>query len=181
MPHERIHPDVRVRHISQNQSSRSAGGIHLMVAHDTEGANIKGVRDLIQLGDIFFPSAFQASCAVGVDAEGMSGRYVPDARKAWHCAGFNSMSLGVEQIGKASQLDWPDLQVDEAARWMAIWHHKYGIPIVHGKVEGHEIIRPGIVRHSELGAWGGNHGDPGSNYDLDLLIHRTHHFAELQA
>jgi NAD kinase len=44
------------------------------------------------------------SAHVCTDGDGNSARYVPDAAKAWHCAGFNSQSLGVEQIGAQCDL-----------------------------------------------------------------------------
>jgi N-acetylmuramoyl-L-alanine amidase len=180
-PH-RAFPLVTVRHRSACQSPRAPGSrLQLITIHDTEGANIRGVADLRGLGDLFAPIAFQASAHVGTDADGMSGRFVEDALKAWHCAYYNSVSLGIEQIGFATLRHWPARQYDETARWCAYWSRVHGIPLQRGAVspDGH-VLRHGLVRHSDLGSLGGGHHDPGAGYDLGHLIDRARHYRQLQ-
>lgn len=169
---ERLKPKVRVRRISPNRSARSLSQVKLIVVHSTEGGNVPGLGDLVGLGGWFANRGAQVSSHVATDAEGNSARYVADRDKAWHCGGFNSVSLGIEQVGRAAQLSWPVEQEKETARWIAYWSKLHGIPIQKGAVRGGSVVKSGIVRHSDLGAAGGNHHDPGRGYDLhDVLEH----------
>lgn len=169
---DRVHPLVVVRMNVACQSDRSTP-IDGIVLHDTEGANIPGITDLQGLGAYFDRIQTQASAHVGVDAEGQSARYVPDQRKAWHVAAFNSRKLGVEQIGFASQKNWPIGQLRETARWCAHWCLAYDLPIVHD-------VDRGICMHSDLGAAGGGHHDPGESYPLDHVLALTQHYYDLR-
>lgn len=163
-------PQPEVTHLVRNQSSRNGATIRLIVLHDTEGANLPGIRDLQGLGDYFDRAAVQASSHACNDAEGNDARYVPDSRKAWHCAGYNSVSLGLEQIGFASQTIWPDAQLRNAAEWVAYWSKLHRIPIQRGRVANGQVVKPGVVMHSELGVIGGGHHDPGPAYPVDRVI-----------
>jgi N-acetyl-anhydromuramyl-L-alanine amidase AmpD len=170
---ERLHPDIVLNRSVVNQSSRDGAKPRLIVIHSTEGSNVKGIGDLVGLGNWFNDPAADASSHVGVDAEGQSARYVDDERKAWTCAGFNAYSLNIEMIGRASQGRWEDAEVREAARWCAKWSLKFDIPAQHGDVAGSRIVTAGIIRHSELGAYGGGHHDPGSGFPFLELINLT--------
>ena len=164
-PYERVKMNVI------NQSHR-AGHPCLIVLHSTEGHNRTGVGDLVALGNYFDNPRVQASSHVGVDAEGYSAKYVDDGKKAWTCAGFNSLSLNIEQIGFSSQKFWPDAQERKTAKYLAYWTWKYSIPLRKGKVNptNGAIYRSGILRHSDLGEYGGNHNDPGPNYNLARVL-----------
>lgn len=163
-------PRPEVRRYSRNQSSRNGSRILLIVLHDTEGANLPGIRDLEGLGNYFDTGAAQASSHAANDGEGNDARFVPDSRKAWHCAGYNSVSVGLEQIGFASQEQWPDKQVRNAAEWVAYWSRLHRIPIQRGRVSNGQVVKPGVVLHSELGAIGGGHHDPGPAYPVDRVV-----------
>lgn len=160
----RIHPKVVVRQISPNQSARS-GDISLIVIHSTESHDYPGVTDLRGVAGWFSNPASHVSSHVIVDKNGVSARCVPDDRKAWTCAHFNSVSLNVEMIGFASfgrakwRRRWRELR--ETARWLARWSKKYNVPLRRGRVSGPNVTRSGVVTHSELGTYGGNHSDPG--------------------
>jgi hypothetical protein len=107
--------DDLVRHV-RNCSSRHGAFPRLIVLHSTEGANLKGIVDLKGLGDWFDNPAAQASSHVATDAEGNSARFVDDSVKAWSCEFYNSMSLNIEQVGRAAQTSWPDAQIQETAQ-----------------------------------------------------------------
>ena len=145
--------------------SKRSGGVKpsIVVLHSTESHNAPGCADLVAVGKWFQNPAAQVSSHVCTDGEGHSARYVPDEPKAWHCAGANSISLGVEQIGQAAQTSWPTAQLKETAKWIAFWSRKYGIPIQSSTVHG-------VCRHSDLGAAGGGHHDPGPAYPLDRVL-----------
>lgn len=158
-----------VRSVS-NQSSRNGVKVTLIVLHDTEGGNLPGIADLKGLGDWFNNPAAQASAHVGVDADGNSAQFVPDTNKAWHVAAYNSKSLGVEQVGFATQKAWPDAQLKKTAQYVAYWSKKYRIPLVHNTENG-------VCMHSDLGVAGGGHHDPGPAYPMDKVLNLARDFA----
>lgn len=173
-PHERVKIDVR------NQSSRHGARPSLIVIHSTEGQDIPGtVRDLQSLGGWFDNPASQASSHVGVDGDGYSARYVIDGQKAWTCAFFNPVSLNIECIGRAAQPAalWETEQYRKVAMYVAFWSVEYGIPIRKGAVtRDGRVSRSGVIRHSDLGRLGGDHHDPGRNFDLARVNDMARHF-----
>jgi|SRR5436190_3070641 len=175
---QRYSPHVQVRMLSPNKSSR--GGAHptLIVIHATVSHNLRGLGDLKAIGKFFSEPSAEASSHVCTDNEGHSARYVLDGDKAWHCAGFNRMSLGIEQILPATGAELSEDLYRETARWVARWSKKYGIPIHHGDVSGTRVTKAGVIRHSELGQYGGGHSDPGPyhfNHMLNLArFYRSH-------
>jgi len=56
---------------------------------------------------------------------------------------------------------------------------KFGIPIHKAKVDEGRVARAGVIRHSELGALGGAHSDPGSHYPLSDVLDFARHYREL--
>lgn len=169
----RLHPDIVLTKLSPNYSSRDGARIKLIVLHSTESKNYKGTNDLAGVASWFANRASEVSSHVVVDDDGTSARIVPDALKAWHCAAFNAPSLGIEQIGFASQGNWSNAELDETARWLAHWSRKYGIPLRRGRVIGSTVVRRGVVTHKQLGLAGGGHVDPGSNYPVKHVIRRA--------
>lgn len=163
----RTYPNVVVRKNVRNQSSRNGVRPSIIVVHTTESQEaLHSKRDLESIGSWFDNGAAQASSHVCTDGDGNSARYVDDDKKAWHVAAFNSMSLGIEQIGRASYLHWNSAQLKETARWVAYWSKKHGIPI-RGSRKGR---RSGVARHSDLGLAGGGHSDPGKSYPLAVVF-----------
>lgn len=170
-PYERVVQNVR------NQSSRNNTKVRLIVLHDTESHDALGLRDLEAIGTWFDNPASQASAHVCVDGEGYSAQYVRDGAKAWHCKDFNSVSLGIEQIGFATftQAMWnrnDRAQLLKVAKYIAYFSNEYAIPIQRGtvsKVTG-LVTRPGVMTHAELGLLGGGHHDPGENYPLSAVL-----------
>lgn len=166
----RVQPHVNVTHWSPNRSSRGAAHPTLIVIHATVGHNRPGVIDLQSLGDWFGQSSSEVSSQVGVDNEGHSARFVRDADKAWHCAAYNRVSLGIEQVLPGDGTEVTRDMLRETARWCARWSQMYGIPLRKGAVSNTGVVlRAGVIRHSELGALGGNHRDPGP-YDMHGML-----------
>lgn len=163
----RYKPDVDYRFFVQNKSSRHGAKPKLIVVHSTQGQNLPGITDLRSLGSWFNNPNSDASSNVGVDNEGNSARYVRDTDKAWTQAYYNPWSLSIECVGVANVTDWSELLYKEVARWIAFWADKHSIRPYKASVtkDGH-ITREGVIRHSELGNLGGNHHDPGSEFDL---------------
>jgi hypothetical protein len=168
----RIHPHVAVLRHSPNRSSRNGVRPRLIVLHSTEGHNQPGsTADLAGLAAFFANPAAQVSSHVATDSDGKSAVFVRAQDKAWHCAGYNSLALGIEQIGFAAQFTWASAELKESARWVAKWSKDWGIPITRGAVSGGGVARAGVVTHKDLGVIGGGHVDPGSGYDVDRVLH----------
>lgn len=176
MGKERLKPNVVVHRTSPNQSSRGGVSPQLIVIHDTESYNRTGPSDLAAIGALFASSSREASSHVCTDADGNSARFVEDGRKAWHCVYYNSVSLGIEQIGLASQTQWPDKQIKETARWVAEWSIKHNIPIRKGRTVAGRVVLSGVVTHRSLGTAGGGHWDPGYHYPMKKMLRLARHY-----
>lgn len=179
----RARPHVNVVRWSPNISSR--GGAHptLTVIHVTAGHNRPGVIDLQGLGQWFAVGSQAAgtpvSCHVATDNEGHSARYVRDAMKAWQVAAFNRLALGIEQIAPGDGTELTLAMYEETARWVARWNKLHGIPIHKGRVTSSGlVIRAGVIRHSELGALGGGHSDPGP-YDMHRMLWHARRYRKM--
>lgn len=170
----RIEPHVVIRKDVRNQSSRGGAPIRLFVVHSTAGANIPhSARDLAGVVAWFDNPKSQASSNVIVDSDGQSARCVNDNRKAWAQAYYNPWCLSVEQIGEGGSHVVPRVELQETARWLALWHSRYpSVPLRKGSVsKDGRILKPGVVRHSELGNLGGGHPlCPGSGMDLAYCL-----------
>jgi hypothetical protein len=165
----RYTPHVDTTIWSPNKSSRNGAHPTLITVHAAVMHPVPGIKDLVNLGDMFAASSFEASSHVATDGEANSARFVRDEDKAWHCAGYNRMSLGIEQIIMADGTGLTRDLYRETARWCARWSKKYGIPLHKGQVSDGRVIKPGVVRHSELGVIGGGHTDPGP-YDMGAML-----------
>lgn len=182
---DRAFPEVKVRNDVACQSGRNGAKPLLITLHDTEGANVpKSARDLVGLGNYFDIPATEASSHVGVDEDAWSARYVNDDRKAWTQAYFNPWCLSIEMIGFARQ-DWnapaKEPQLREAARWVALWHRRYGIPLRRARVtRDGRIVRPGVIQHRALGRLGGGHVDVGPDFPGARVLRLARHYVKLQ-
>lgn len=167
----RVHPHVNVVHWSPNKSTRGGALPTLIAIHATAGHNRPGVVDLQGLGEWFGMKSSQVSSHVATDNEGHSARFVRDAEKAWHVAGYNRMALGIEQVAPGDGSEITLAMLEETARWVARWSVMHKIPITETAhvTQGGVILVPGPVRHSTLGVLGGNHSDPGP-YDMHRML-----------
>jgi hypothetical protein len=166
-----------------NQSSREGSRPELIVIHTTFDPrsgpavvrNQPGLGDLERLGAWFDDPRTEASSHVANDAEGNDARYVPDRREAWTEAAFNPVSLSIEQIGSAAldRREWlynRRPQLEDTARWIAVWHRRWGIPIRRAETADGIVLSSGVATHDQLGASGGGHHDPGEGYPLGYVL-----------
>jgi N-acetyl-anhydromuramyl-L-alanine amidase AmpD len=143
---------------SPNQSNRFPGvPLDLIVLHDTEGG-YEGAIKWFQNRH----SAVSAHLVLSEDGK-RCVQMVPFKQKAWHCATFNSRSIGIEMAGFLDHES--EAQMARAARITAFLLHKLGLP-------AHASIRSGFCRHRDLGAAGGSHVDP-------MGDHKWKHMVEL--
>ena len=175
VPPTQVHPhDDLVIHVG-NKSSRHGVKPSLIVLHDTESTNLKGLTDLQAIGNWFDNPESQASAHVCVDGSGHSARYVNDEDKAWSCVFYNSASLNIEQIGFAASTngEWRqhEEQLREVARWVARWSKAFDIPLRNAKVTKDGIILvSGVIEHQALGNLGGGHHDCGPGYPKRAVL-----------
>jgi hypothetical protein len=163
-----LRPEITVN--VPNQGTRHGLKPRIIVLHTTEGHNRPGLSDLNGLVSFFNNPQSQVSSHIANDAEGNDARMVPDEAKAFTQAAFNSISLSIEQIGFASQTEFPDAQLENTARWIAHWSRRHGIPIRRSTTSG-------VCQHSDLGAQGGGHHDCGPNYPLDRVLAMARHMS----
>jgi N-acetyl-anhydromuramyl-L-alanine amidase AmpD len=137
---------------SPNQSERTSH-VDLVVVHDTEGGYEGSVAWFAQ-------ARSQVSAHVVLREDGCEAtQCVPYAKKAWHCAAYNSRTIGLEMAGLASH-GYSRAQLRKAARIVAFFLRHYHLPpILRNPAAGHD--GPGFTLHQYLGASGGNHHDPG--------------------
>lgn len=179
MARTRVNPNVKVRIASPNKSSRVGATPTLIVLHATVSHNRKGLSDLQAIGN-YFRGPVDASSHVCVDNEANSARYVPDGDKAWHCAAYNRMSLGIEQILMADGTEITNAMYRETGRWIAYWSEKFGIPIQVGAVGGGIVTRRGVLFHSQLGSLGGGHSDPGRGYSMNKALEAARFYKKIR-
>jgi hypothetical protein len=139
-----------LKHVaSPNFSSRNGTTIDLLVLHDTQG----GYEGSIGW---FANSHSQVSAHLVLKEDGSEATMMVDwEEKAWHVVAFNSRSIGLEMAGFAKD-GYGEAEWQAAANIIAWLCAKFKIP-AQWAVAGHG---PGIARHYDLGAAGGNHSDP---------------------
>jgi hypothetical protein len=164
---ERLLPEVITRDLTISHSSRNGSKPDLIVLHTTEG--VMSLHDRSEFWDSTFGTSRASSSHVGVGHRskgqaGKSARYVLDDDKAWTQFMLNPRALSIEIEGFAStpRGTWPDETVKEVARWIAHWSIVEGIPIRRALTAFGGVQRSGVASHSQLGAAGGGHSDPGT-------------------
>lgn len=169
-------PEGRIDYVV-NRSSRRGVEPSVIFIHTTESHDRPGRQDVDSIHAWFDNPASGASSHVIVGDGGESTTCVPDEEKAWTQVRFNPVGLSIELIGWASTPRWRWLkrekQLNKAAKFMAYWSKKYDIPLRRGSAYAGEITKTGVLAHSDLGAAGGGHHDPGPGFPMDRLIQKA--------
>ena len=146
-----------------NQSSREGSPVSLVVVHDTEGSyqgSLSWLRN---------PGA-QASAHLVLKEDGSEAtQLVPWSRKAWHAMAFNRFSIGLEMAGIAKR-GFRDAELRRAARIVAFFLRKHGLPPRHVRPNKRGEIGRGFTLHQDLGVAGGGHHDPGFSRSQSLAF-----------
>lgn len=146
---------------TKNWPGRAAIPVNRLVLHSTESNPLSGRAVSAYLA----AGSTQADVHVVIDTNGDLYRLVPDGHKAWHVANQNFDTLGIEQVGRAAQTSWPEVQLKAVAKQLACWSRKYNVPLRDARKGGR-----GVVTHASLGASGGGHHDPGEAYPFARVI-----------
>lgn len=142
---------------SPNQSDRLHGVTpFLVVLHRPVGSYESALRTLTT-------ERGKDSVSAHILTEGKKAiQLVPWHRKSWTCATFNSVSYNIEADDNAwDGSDWDAFY--NAAHITAWICHKTGIPPIWSR---DPVNQPGVIRHIDLGAAGGDHRDPTTNIVL---------------
>jgi N-acetylmuramoyl-L-alanine amidase CwlA len=150
-------------HISYNGGYRPESKIRLVVIHDAEGANAKGVAAYGASGQK------NASWHMTVDDDYLI-RQLPDNMVAWAAPGANNDGLQLEICGYArwSKLTWYRHQATlKRAAWQtARWCFDHGIPARYLTDSQLSKGYEGITFHAQVSHVyrGSDHTDPGPNF-----------------
>lgn len=129
-----------------------------IVVHETEGAYAGAVSWFAQ------PRSQVSAHLVLREDGGQATQCVPWRRPAWHAVNANDHTIGIELAGFTAEPNDP-AQIARAARICGYFCRRYGIPTRQADAKGYG----GICRHRDLGAYGGNHSDPGG-FDWPLFL-----------
>lgn len=114
---------------------------------------------------------------------------MPDDVIAWHAAGVNLRSVGIEQAGRAEQTraqwldDFSQRTITNAADIAAYYCKRYNIPPVFVSAAEINAGKRGITTHAEVckaTGKGGGHWDPGPNYPMDQFLAQVRLFLSQQ-
>jgi len=159
---------------SPNYSSRGGAGVRLIVVHTAEGATTYE-----SLGNFFKNPSSGVSSQVGIDDKaGKIGEYVKRGSKSWTQAEFNPVATSAELCGfaKWSTSEWKNKHanmLENCARWIAEESKYFGVPIVKLSSSQAQGSGRGVCSHSDLGARGGGHTDPGAGFPWSDVIARA--------
>ena len=161
---------------SPNFSSRGGAAVRLIVVHTAEGA-----RTIESLG-AFFQGNVEASSHVGADDKpSVIGEYVKRSDKAWTVANYNPVSVNIELCGFASWSadEWRNDHANmlkNCAAWIAEEAKYYKIPIQKLSPAAAQGSGRGVCAHSDLGAAGGGHHDPGPGFPWTFVLEMARAF-----
>lgn len=155
---------------SPNYSSRRGSDVRLIVLHTAEGA-----LTIESLGGYFSRGSVQVSSHTGVDDKPNTvGEYVRRQNKAWTVGSFNPVAVSIEMCGFASwgYEEWRkhSNMLDNVAKWIAEEAAHYDIPIKKLNPLEAQGNGRGVCLHSDLGAAGGGHADPGSGFPINYVL-----------
>lgn len=162
-------PLKRISIPSPNYSARNSS-VRLVVIHTAEGATT-----IQSLGSYFANPNSQVSSHTGIDdTPNTIGEYVARPNKAWTAANANPVAIQTELCAFArwDSAEWSrhPTMLSNCAQWIAEECAYYNIPIRRLTPAQAQGSAAGICGHVDLGAWGGNHWDPGPNFPMDQVI-----------
>lgn len=140
----------------------------VIVLHSTESHDYRGITDISGVLGYLSRTPDRLNCHLVVDKEGYTGIGGALNELMYHCAGNNTGSIGIEQIGFArfSLRTWRSrkAQLETVAKWLAYISDKYDIPLVHSTTHG-------VCMHKDVPA--GGHHDPGKGYPFKQVLTRA--------
>lgn len=149
---------------SPNFSVRT-DSVKMVVLHDTEGSYQSAIN-------WFQNPQSDVSAHIVLREDGLQAtQMVAYDHKAWHCAAFNSASIGLEMAGVATK-GFGSYELKVAARIIAFFLKKYNLPPVLLSEKDALNGKRGWTCHQLLGQAGGGHSDPGFSKPKLLWFNR---------
>jgi hypothetical protein len=159
-----------------NYSYRDPGAVTRLVLHTTEG--VQRIRDL----GYFFQGPVGASSHSGSDnyEDLVFGAYVDENDSAWTQANANPWCISLEQCTpEGASYTWSrdywlgsyERLLRNGAYWLAAMGAKWNIPLT--ELSPSQAQNPGVrgvCQHVDLGSMGGNHGNCGPGYPIDVVL-----------
>lgn len=166
-------------------SKRRSQPVRWIVLHSMEAAESSSMAE--RLGSYFARlSGRTASAHYGVDNDSVV-QYVPDDEVAYHAAGLNEQSIGIEQAGTAHQTReaWGDLfsqqMIDtQVVPLLAHLVTKHNVPARFVDAAAINRGEAGITTHAEVSKAKrkSTHWDPGPHYPIDYVVLKVQHFID---
>lgn len=166
-------------------SKRRTKPVRWIVLHSMESPEDSSMAE--RLGRYFATlTGRTASAHYGVDNDSVV-QYVPDDEVAYHAAGLNEQSIGIEQAGRAAQdaAGWSDhfsqqmidTQVIPLVAHLVTKHH---IPVRFVDAAAINRGEAGITTHAEVSKAKrkSTHWDPGPNYPIHYVVMKVQHFID---
>lgn len=165
-------PFVQAKHIG---TGRPAGAINQIIIHTAETPKTSTAAKSV--AGYFATTDTVASAHYIVDA-GSIYQSVKEDDQAWHAAGDNAHSIGIEHAGYAKQSadEWQDEYNQQmlalSARLAADIASRYGIPAVRLTVADLIAGKSGFASHADVSKAfkKSDHADPGPNFPWDSYL-----------
>ena len=133
-----------IRASTPNKSSRNGAAIRQIVMHYTTSANAEGTISW------FANPASQVSAHYLVGTDGKIWQFCADTEKAWHAAGANNDSIGIEHVAEPGDV-MTEVQSRASAALCNFLLSEYRLPL--SAVTGHRFLSGGTdCPHSIFGA-----------------------------
>lgn len=153
-------PGCRTQFV-RNQSSRGGVVPRVIVWHYTVSRERPGWGDNDVLTGMANNPGNGVSWHFSIGrSDGLCAFNVPLSMKAWTQGNANPFSVGIEVIAYGDEGQY--VTGAGRARLIQVTRElgkRLGIPMQRGQVSNCQVVRPGIVRHVDLGACGGGHHD----------------------
>lgn len=161
--------------LSPNRYVGRRAKIRLIVIHTMESGETATTAEGV--ARYFQKPSTKASAHVNVDTDGLV-RCVPDSDTAWACPGCNTDGLQLELAGRAGQgkLGWMDPAsqkiLKHAAKQVAQWSQKHGIPVKHLTNAELAAGAKGIIGHVQGSQVykRSTHTDPGKDFPWSQFL-----------
>lgn len=151
--------------------------VRLIVLHSSEGSEVPtGAEGLAAWGEMRDGHPKGASWHFAVDCDSTT-QSVEFENVAWHAGPVNGYSIGIEQVGKASQTrqQWMDQfsmnMLRNTAKLLAVLAGMYDLPLEH--VSTGLVSARGVCTHWDVTkdlCKGKGHWDPGPNYPMEDVL-----------
>lgn len=165
-------PFVQAKHLG---TGRPSGAVNAVVIHTAETPQTSAAAK--NVANYFATTDTVASAHYTVDSDSIY-QSVNEGDQAWHAAGYNARTIGIEHAGYAKmtpeewQSDYNERMLRLSAKLAAQIATKYGIPAVRLSIADILAGKPGFAAHADASKAfkKSDHSDPGANFPWDHYL-----------